>query len=68
MSLSIDDLDSMRIEFPGQFYELFNNCEQLFERLEKIRDEAYEECLRHVEEAPIFKRATMFSKDGRSIY
>ena len=59
----------MKIEFPLQFYELFNNCESLFSRLEKIRDDAYEECAIQVDgAAPIFRRAIMVNKDGGSIY
>jgi len=44
LCLSIEDLDSMKIEFPAQFFDLFNNCEILYERLEKIRGSAIEEC------------------------
>ena len=41
----------------------------LFSRLEKIRDDAYEECAIQIDGAPaIFRRAMMVSKDGASIY
>jgi hypothetical protein len=40
----------------------------LYERLEKIRSQAIEECENKMQDNPLFKRATQLSKEGINIH